>query len=57
MPKGPKGEYRPVDPIQSGNLVMRIAVGDITEAQARAIVEKDQKRRAAKRKKPSKSTK
>lgn len=31
MPVGPKGERRPVSPIESGIMVARIAVGDIEE--------------------------
>jgi hypothetical protein len=37
VPKGPKGEYRPADPIKSAMLMMRIATGDITEEEARKI--------------------
>ena len=46
MPKGPKGEYRPADPIKSAMLVVRIATGDITEEEARKLASK--KRRAVK---------
>ena len=31
MPIGPKGERRPVNPIEAGIMVARIAVGDIEE--------------------------
>ena len=31
MPIGPKGEQRPVNPIESGIMVARIAVGDLEE--------------------------
>ncbi len=31
MPIGPKGERRPVNPIESGIMVARIATGDIEE--------------------------
>jgi hypothetical protein len=34
MPRGPKGEYRPTDPVQSAMLIMRIATGEITEEEA-----------------------
>lgn len=36
---GPRGECRPTDPIKSGTLVMRIAVGELNEDDARKIVE------------------
>jgi hypothetical protein len=34
MPKGPKGEYRVVDPIKNALLVFKLAVGETTEAEA-----------------------
>jgi len=40
MAKGPKGEYRPADPLKGGMLVMRLAVGDLTEAEARKAAKK-----------------
>ncbi len=48
MAKGPKGEYRPADPLKGGMLVMRLAVGDLTEAEARKAAKKSKraKRRA-----------
>lgn len=44
MAKGPKGEYRPTDPLKAGMLVMRIAVGDLTEEQARKTAKKPKRR-------------
>ena len=40
MAKGPKGQYRPVDPLKGGVLVMRLAVGDLSEAQANRAAKK-----------------
>ena len=40
MAKGPKDEYRPADPISGGVLVMRIAVGELSEADARDMGKK-----------------
>ena len=34
MPTGPKGEKRPANPIESGIMVARIAVGDLKEEPA-----------------------
>lgn len=44
MAKGPKGEYRPTDPLKGGMLVMRLAVGDLTEGQAREAAKKPKRR-------------
>lgn len=49
MAKGPKGEYRPNDPIQNAMLVMRIAVGDLTEEEARKLVKVPKSKRKAKK--------
>lgn len=46
--RGPRGEYRPSDPIKSAMLVMRIAVGELTEDDARRRA-KLRTRKAAKR--------
>jgi len=43
MAKGPKGEYRPADPLRGGMLVMRLAVGDVTEAEARKAAKKSKR--------------
>ena len=40
MPKGPRGESRPNDPIAAAIMSARIAAGEITEEQARAEVAK-----------------
>lgn len=40
MPKGPRGERRPTDPIKSGTLVMRIATGELTEEDARKLAKR-----------------
>ena len=37
MPYGPKGEYRPADPIQAAVIVAKIAVGEMTEDDARKL--------------------
>jgi len=37
MPRGPKGEYRPADPIRSAHLMMGIITGEITEADAERL--------------------
>jgi hypothetical protein len=50
MAKGPKGEYRPCDPIRGGMLVMRIAVGELTEEDARRLAESDRAKRKVKKK-------
>ena len=34
MPTGPKGEKRPVNPIEAGIMVARLAVGDLEEEYA-----------------------
>lgn len=46
MTRGPKGEYRPADPIAAAAAVMRIATGETTEAieTGRAIAEAKQRR-------------
>ena len=44
MARGPKGEYRPADPLEGGVLVMRIAVGDLTEDEARKLTKKRKRR-------------
>lgn len=49
MPKGPKGECRPVDPIKSAMLVMRIAVGELTEEDARQLAKSPKVKRKPKR--------
>ena len=54
MPKGPKGEYRPVDPIKGAMLVMRIAVGELTEEDARKLSKKRHKSAKPKKKKAQK---
>ncbi len=43
MAKGPKGEYRPADPLKGGMLVMRLAVGDLTEADAHKAAKKSKR--------------
>jgi hypothetical protein len=45
MARGPKGEYRPTDPIKSAMLMMRIATGEITEEEARKLAPKKSKPR------------
>ena len=55
MARGPKGEYRPVDPIKSAMLVMRIATGEITEDDARKLA--SHKRNAVKSKTKKRSIK
>lgn len=44
MARGPKGEYRPADPLKGGILVMRIAVGDLSEDEARKLAKKPKRR-------------
>ena len=45
MPKGPKGEIRPTDPIAAAIMTARIATGDITEEEAAAEVASTRTRR------------
>lgn len=45
MPKGPKGEVRPTDPIAAAIMTARIATGDLSETEAAAEVAHTRKRR------------
>lgn len=44
MPRGPKGEARPTDPIAAAIMTARIATGEITEEDAAAEVASANKR-------------
>lgn len=54
MPRGPKGEYRPADPIKGAMLLMRIATGELTEDEARRLAPKKRKITKTKPKKRAK---
>jgi hypothetical protein len=49
MARGPKGEYRPTDPLKGGMLVMRIAVGELTEEDGRKLAKAHKVKRKAKK--------
>lgn len=49
MVRGPKGEYRPADPLRSGMLVMRVAVGDLTEQDVRKVAKRHKPKHKRKR--------
>ncbi len=46
MPKGPRGESRPTDPVSAAMMSMRIATGQITEKEATVEVASARKKRA-----------
>ena len=43
MPRGPNGEYRPSDPVQSGVIAVKIALGLMTEKDALELAPKRRK--------------
>jgi len=55
MPKGPKGQYRPSDPVKSAMLVVQLATGQISEADARKFAPKKPKKRPVKKRQTASS--
>jgi len=55
MPRGPKGEYRPRDSVQGAILSLRIALGEITEEEARKLAPKKPKKRSGKKRQTASS--
>lgn len=45
MPKGPRGEVRPSDPVAAAIMSARIATGDLSEETAAAEVAKSRRRK------------
>jgi hypothetical protein len=41
MPRGPRGEHRPEDPAAAAVMVVRLAIGEISEPLSEALSEKD----------------
>jgi hypothetical protein len=52
MPKGPNGEYRPRDSFQSGVVTLKIALGLMTEEDAKKLATKGKRKRKKSPRKP-----